>query len=140
MRCTMTGTPYKVFGYGGKQVRDAIHSHDLVRAFDAFFRSPRSAAVYNIGGGRFSNVSVLEAIGLCERISGRELGWEYVESNRIGDHIWWISSNALFESHYPDWSMAYDAERILAEIYESNRDRWTAAVGAVDEQASGSGR
>ena len=76
MRCTMTGEPYTVFGYGGKQVRDNIHSADLVAAFDAFHRAPRPAAVYNIGGGRASNCSMLEAIALCEAVAGRELDWE----------------------------------------------------------------
>ena len=93
MRCTMTGTPYKVYGYKGKQVRDAIHSHDLIRAFDEVFRAPRVAEVYNIGGGRFSNASVLEAIDVAQEIVGEELEWSYVDENRIGDHIWWIGDN-----------------------------------------------
>jgi CDP-paratose 2-epimerase len=125
MRCTMTGTPYTVFGYKGKQVRDAIHSSDLVQAFDAFFRHPRSAEVYNIGGGRFSNCSVLEAIALCQETVGRELTWSYVDEPRTGDHIWWIGSNARFQSHYPDWQIEYDVPRILTEIYAANRDRWS---------------
>ena len=91
-----------MFGYKGKQVRDAIHSHDLIRAFDAFFRAPRVAEVYNIGGGRFSNASVLEAIELAQEIAGRELDWTYEETNRIGDHIWWIGDNGRFEAHYPE--------------------------------------
>jgi CDP-paratose 2-epimerase len=124
MRCVMTGQPYTVFGYKGKQVRDAIHSEDLIRAFDAFFRAPRSAEVYNIGGGRFSNASVLEAIALSEEIAGEELDWTYEETNRIGDHIWWIGDNERFQSHYPDWKLEYDVRRILEEIYETNRDRW----------------
>ena len=82
MKCAMTGTPYTVFGYKGKQVRDNIHSNDLVRAFDAFLENPRSAAVYNIGGGRYSNCSMLEAIDYCEQISGKKLNWEYSEQNR----------------------------------------------------------
>jgi CDP-paratose 2-epimerase len=125
MRCTMTGTPYTVYGYKGKQVRDAIHSLDLVRAFHEFFKSPRVAEVYNIGGGRFSNCSVLEAIDLSQEIAGRELEWSYEDRNRIGDHIWWIGSNARFQSHYPDWRMEYDVPRILKEIHEANRERWT---------------
>lgn len=124
MRCTMTGTPYEVFGYKGKQVRDAIHSSDLIRAFDAFFKAPRVAEVYNIGGGRFSNASVLEAIEQSQEIAGRELQWSYNDTNRIGDHIWWIGDNGRFESHYPDWTMEYDVERILKEIHEANLDRW----------------
>ena len=124
MRCTVKGDRYTVFGYKGKQVRDALHSSDLIRAFGAFFRAPRSAAVYNIGGGRTSNCSVLEAIELCETIAARELDWTYVDQNRIGDHIWWIGSNARFESHYPEWRLEYDVERILKEIHETNFERW----------------
>ena len=124
MRCTMTGTPYTVFGYKGKQVRDNIHSADLIRAFDAFFRRPRIAEVYNIGGGRYSNCSVIEAIRLCEQITGRSLQWQYSDTNRRGDHIWWISDISLFKSHYPEWSLQYDIPKILQEIFETNRDRW----------------
>jgi CDP-paratose 2-epimerase len=125
VRCAMTGTPYTVFGYKGKQVRDAIHSSDLVAAFDAFFRAPRSAEVYNIGGGRFSNASVLEAIGMAERLTGRPMTWSYDDTNRVGDHIWWIGDNGRFASHYPDWTMQYDVGRIMQEIYEENVTRWT---------------
>ena len=126
MRCTMSGTPYRVFGYKGKQVRDAIHSSDLVRAFDAFFRDPRPGEVYNIGGGRFSNASVLEAITLSEEIGGRALEWAYVDEPRRGDHMWWIGSNARFEGQFPNWKLEYDVPRILEEIYEHRRDEWTA--------------
>jgi CDP-paratose 2-epimerase len=126
MRCTVKGDRYSVFGYKGKQVRDAIHSSDLVRAFGAFFGTPRSGAVYNIGGGRTSNCSVLEGIDLCQTIAARELDWSYVDENRVGDHIWWIGSNARFESDYPEWRMEYDVERILKEIYEANFERWSA--------------
>ena len=125
MRCVMTRTPYTVYGYKGKQVRDAIHSHDLIRAFDEFYRAPRIAEVYNIGGGRFSNTSVIEAIATAEEISGDGLNWVYADSNRIGDHIWWIGDNGLFESHYPGWKLEYDVPRILQEIWATNRDRWT---------------
>ena len=124
MRCAMTGTTYTVYGYKGKQVRDAIHSHDLIRAFDEFFRAPRSAEVYNIGGGRFSNASVVEAIELAQEISGEELEWTYDETNRVGDHVWWIGDNGRFEAHYPGWKLEYDVRRILDEIREANRDRW----------------
>lgn len=124
MRCTMSGTPYRVFGYKGKQVRDAIHSADLVAAFDAVYEAPRSAAVYNIGGGRFSNCSVIEAIEQCQEVAGKELDWSYVEENRVGDHIWWIGSNGQFESDYPNWSLRYDIPAILQEIHDSNLDRW----------------
>ena len=127
MRCTMTGEPYTVFGYGGKQVRDNIHSADLVSAFDAFRTAPRTAAVYNIGGGRESNCSMLEAIDLCERIAGRELQWELSGQNRIGDHRWWISDLEPFQADYPDWRLTYDVEAVLREIHDQNADRWLAA-------------
>ena len=126
MRCTMTGTPYSVFGYKGKQVRDNIHSADLIRAFYEFFKAPRCAEVYNVGGGRFSNCSMLEAIALSEHIAGRELAWRYDETNRVGDHVWWISDNERFASHYPDWKLVHDVPRILQEIHDANRDRWRA--------------
>jgi CDP-paratose 2-epimerase len=124
MKCTMTGTPYTVFGYKGKQVRDNIHSADLIRAFYEFFKAPRVAEVYNIGGGRFSNCSMLEAIQISEKITGRELQWTYSETNRIGDHIWWIGDNGRFGSHYPEWKLKYDVPAILGEIYDANTDRW----------------
>ncbi len=131
MRCAMTGTPYTVFGHKGKQVRDAIHSLDLIRAFDAFFRNPRVAEVYNIGGGRFSNASVLEAIRLSEEIAGEKIEWNYRDESRVGDHIWWIGDNGRFQSHYPDWNLEYDVGRILEEIHERNADRWTRPAAAA---------
>ncbi len=129
MKCTVTGTPYTVFGYAGKQVRDNIHSADLIAAFAAFHSSPRAAAVYNIGGGRFSNCSMLEAIEMCERIAGTELSWEMGEEPRIGDHRWWISDLAPFEADYPDWNLRFGVEDILREIHEHNLERWS--VGAA---------
>jgi CDP-paratose 2-epimerase len=119
MRCIVSGKPYRVFGYKGKQVRDNIHCNDLVDAFWHFFQSPRSAEVYNIGGSRHSNCSMLEAIDLCQQISGKKLDWSYVEDNRQGDHIWWISDVARFKSHYPAWSLRYDVPTILREIHEA---------------------
>jgi CDP-paratose 2-epimerase len=124
MRCAMERRPYKIYGYQGKQVRDAIHSRDVIAAFEAFFHAPRSAEVYNLGGGRHSNASVLEAIWLAEKISGNEIAHSYVDGNRVGDHIWWIGSNARFVAHYPDWEVTYDVPAILQEIYEANVGRW----------------
>ncbi|MGD1904097.1 MAG: NAD-dependent epimerase/dehydratase family protein [Geitlerinemataceae cyanobacterium] len=126
MKCTVTGKPYKVFGYKGKQVRDNIHSYDLVNAFYHFYQDPRIAEVYNIGGGRESNCSMLEAISICENISGKKLDWEYKEDNRSGDHIWWIGSLARFQEHYPTWKLNYGIQDILGEIYSQNLDRWAA--------------
>ena len=127
MRCTVTGTPYTVYGYGGKQVRDNIHSADLVTAFEAFRADPKPGAVYNIGGGRRSNCSMLEAIEACERIAGRELDWSLDEANRIGDHRWWISDVSDFEADYPAWQPRYGIEDILTELHAVNAERWLAA-------------
>ena len=119
MKCTVKGMPYRVFGYKGKQVRDNIHSHDLVAAFWEFFQKPRSGEVYNIGGSRHSNCSMLEAIDLCEEISGRKLQWKYEEDNRIGDHIWYVSDVRRFQSHYPNWKYRYGLREMLNEIHAS---------------------
>ena len=124
MRCTITGDRYTVFGYGGKQVRDNIHSADLVSAFLAFHAAPRAAAVYNIGGGRDSNCSMIEAIEACEAIAGRSLDYTIVDDNRIGDHRWWISDLAPFRADYPDWELRYDVDGILHEIHDHNVERW----------------
>jgi CDP-paratose 2-epimerase len=127
MRCTMTGEHYTVFGYGGKQVRDNIHSADLVAAFSAFHNSPRPAAVYNIGGGRESNCSMLEAVDLCQQITGRELNWSLSDENRIGDHRWWISDLKPFKDAYPGWRISYDVKDVLREIHAQNQEMWLAA-------------
>jgi CDP-paratose 2-epimerase len=124
MRCAMTGEPYTVFGYGGKQVRDNLHSADLVAAFAAFHEAPRPAAVYNIGGGRASNCSMLEAIALCEEITGRPLDWRLSDDARRGDHRWWISDVEPFRADYPAWDVTYDVPAILREIYVANADAW----------------
>ncbi|MBA2276899.1 MAG: NAD-dependent epimerase/dehydratase family protein [Chloroflexia bacterium] len=126
MKCVCTGAPYTVYGYKGKQVRDNIHSRDLVGAFHAFFEAPRVGEVYNIGGGRHSNCSMLEAIALCEGIAGRELDWTYSETNRIGDHIWYISDTRKFGGHYPRWRQEYDLPQLLEDIYARNAERWAA--------------
>ena len=120
----MTGQPYQVFGYQGKQVRDNIHSYDLVNAFYHFYQAPRVAEVYNIGGSRFSNCSMLEAIKECEAIADKKLDWSYVETNRIGDHIWWVSDVDKFKNHYPNWKLTYTVVDILKEIYTANISRW----------------
>jgi CDP-paratose 2-epimerase len=119
MICTVSGRPYRVFGYKGKQVRDNIHSYDLVEAFAAFIDKPRVAEVYNIGGSRHSNCSMVEAIALCEEITGRKLSWHYEETNRIGDHIWWISDVRKFQEHYPSWKFRYGLREILDEIHRA---------------------
>jgi CDP-paratose 2-epimerase len=131
MKCVLTGTQYSVFGYKGKQVRDNIHSADLVRAFHEFYNAPRCGEVYNIGGGRDSNCSVLEAIDLAQKITGRELNWVYRDDNRIGDHIWWISDVSRFQAHYPNWSLKYNVPQILTEIAEAGRERWMQKERAI---------
>lgn len=119
MQCAITGAPYTVFGYKGKQVRDNIHSQDLVAAFYEFYKKPRSGEVYNIGGSRFSNCSMLEAIELCESIVGKRLNWTYTEKARAGDHIWYISDVSKFQAHYSEWKYHHSLESILKEIYDA---------------------
>jgi CDP-paratose 2-epimerase len=131
MKCVCTGVPYTVYGYKGKQVRDNIHSSDLVAAFAAFFRNPREGEVYNMGGSRFSNCSMAEAITMCQQIAGKELQWTYTETNRIGDHIWYISDIRKFQGHYPDWKQQYDLRGLLVDIYEKNVDRWVREQAGV---------
>jgi len=128
MRATVVGERYTVFGYAGKQVRDNIHSADLVAAFEQFHGSARAGgAVYNIGGGRESNCSMLEAIELCQRIAGRELDWTLSERHRVGDHRWWISDVRPFQRDFPGWTLTRDLEAILREVHEQNAERWLAA-------------
>lgn len=129
MRCTVTGRPYTVFGYDGLQVRCNIHADDLVAACLAYHERPRPGAVYNIGGGRTSSCSMLEAIAACERIADRELDWTYSPIARIGDHKWWISDIAEFQSDYPSWGPSRDLEQTLREIHEENIEHWTTICG-----------
>jgi CDP-paratose 2-epimerase len=128
LRCTVTGEPYTVYGYGGKQVRDNIHSADLVRALDAFRHRPSAAAVYNLGGGVESNCSMLEAIALCESVAGRRLDWTLSDEARLGDHRWWVSDLEPFRRDHPEWGLTYDVASILREMHEQNADRWRAAA------------
>ena len=122
-KCVVNGNPYTVFGYKGKQVRDNIHSHDLVNMFWQFYLKPRIGEVYNAGGSRHSNCSMLEAINICEELSGREMIWTYEENNRVGDHIWWISDVRKFKSHFPEWEYRYGIREILEEIVEAQMVR-----------------
>lgn len=126
MKCTVTGRPYTIYGYKGKQVRDNIHSSDLVQAIWEFANAPRSARVYNIGGGRFANCSMLEAIQMCEQVAGRRLDVTYSDENRRGDHIWWISDISSFQADYPNYRLQYDIAATLEDIHESGRQRWVA--------------
>jgi len=128
VKCTVTKNPYTVFGYAGKQVRDNIHSYDLIQAFDVFFENPRVAEVYNMGGSRFSHCSMLEAIKISEEISGNQLQFSYSETNRAGDHIWYVSDVSRFQSHYPNWKLTKNIHDICREIFEANVERWAAVA------------
>lgn len=123
MKCAISGEHYTVLGYKGKQVRDNIHSYDLVNMFWNFYQNPRCGEVYNAGGGRHSNCSMQEAIVLCENIVGKKVNYSYSEENRIGDHIWWISDVNKFKGHYPAWNYHYNVEDILHQIFVSMKDR-----------------
>jgi len=119
MKCAITGDDYTIFGYKGKQVRDNIHSYDLVNMFWHFYLNPKCGEVYNVGGGRYSNCSMKEAITMCERLSGNKMNINYSPINREGDHIWWISDVSKFRAHYSNWNWQFDLENILQQIHES---------------------
>lgn len=124
MKCAIQKTEYTVFGYQGKQVRDNIHSWDLVNMFWHFYESPRQGEVYNAGGGRHSNCSMQEAIALCESITGNKMNYSYSEQNRIGDHIWYISDLSKFKKHYPAWDWKYNLQDILEQMYKQMKSRY----------------
>jgi CDP-paratose 2-epimerase len=119
VKCAVTGSPYTIFGYKGKQVRDNIHSLDLVNMFWNFYQNPRPGEVYNAGGSRFSNCSMIEAINLCEQMTGKKMNVTYKEENRIGDHIWYISDVKKFKSHYPEWNYQYTLKDIIEQIFKA---------------------
>ncbi len=121
MKCSITGDQYTIFGYKGKQVRDNIHSYDLVNMLWHFYQQPRSGEVYNVGGSRFANCSMLEAITICEEITGNKMNYTYSDTNRIGDHIWYISDVSKFKQHYPGWDFTVDLKATLAQIFEGLR-------------------
>lgn len=116
IKCIASGKQYTIFGYKGKQVRDNIHSHDLVNAFYHFYQKPRSGEVYNMGGSRQSNISMLEAIEKIEKLLGKKANYKLSKENRIGDHIWYISDVSKFKKHYPKWDFEYDCDAILKEM------------------------
>ena len=126
VKCTVIGRPYTIFGYKAKQVRDNIHASDLISAFDHFYRAPRVAEVYNIGGGRAINGSMLESIAMAEELSGKKLDWTYSDENRIGDHMWYVSDIRRFQDHYPDWKMKHNMASIMGEIHDKMAERWLA--------------
>ena len=109
---------YSLIGYKGKQVRDNIHSHDLINCFWEFYKNPRCGEVYNIGGGRYSNCSIIEALEMVENISQIKIKREFLKKNRVGDHIWYISNINKFKKHYPNWKQKYDSKKIISELIE----------------------
>jgi len=116
VKCIAIGQKYTILGYKGKQVRDNIHSYDLINAFFHFYRNPRKGEVYNIGGSRYSNISMKEAIQKIEKIVGKKAKVEYLDQPRRGDHIWYISDVSKFKCHYPDWDFKYDIDGIIEGI------------------------
>lgn len=115
-RCIKTGQTYNIFGYKGKQVRDNIHSFDLVNAFYQVYQKPRCGEAYNMGGSRFSNISILEAVVKFEKILKKKAKIKYITQARSGDHIWYISDVSKFRSHYPSWEYTYDGDQIIEDI------------------------
>ena len=107
---------YNIFGYKGKQVRDNLHSFDLVNAFWSFYKSPRSGEIYNIGGSRKSNCSILEAIEIIENLTNIKANYRILKNNRVGDHKWWISNIQKFKKHYPDWNIKHNVTKIIKDI------------------------
>jgi CDP-paratose 2-epimerase len=123
VKVALSGGVYSVFGYKAKQVRDNIHSHDVVRAIEEFAANPRCGEVYNLGGGRANSISMLEAIAKVERMSGKKLNWKYVEENRKGDHICYISDLARFKSHFPKWDITIGLDEIFRQIIADHARR-----------------
>ena len=121
VKVSLSGGTYSVYGYKGKQVRDNIHSHDVVRAIEEFAANPRPGEVYNLGGGRENSISMLEAIARIELLAGRKLNWHYVEQARLGDHICYISDMAKFKAHYPNWKITRSLDAILEEMAAAQR-------------------
>lgn len=123
MKCAVIKKPYTIHGFKGKQVRDNIHSFDLVNMFWHFYQDPKQGEVYNAGGSRHSNCSVLEAIALCEKITGNKIEYSYSEKNRRGDHIWYITDVSKFKSHYPEWNYKYGLSDILTQLFQSIKEK-----------------
>ena len=116
VKISLTKKRYSLIGYKGKQVRDNLHSYDLVNSFWEFFKKPTKGEVYNMGGGRYSNCSIIEALDLVENISNIEIKREMIKKPRVGDHIWYISNLSKFKKHYPNWKQKYNTKRIIEEL------------------------
>ena len=130
IKCNVVGKQYNIFGYKGKQVRDNIHSYDVVKFIEAFINNPRKGEVYNIGGGRDNSISILEAFDLIASISGKKMIYEYVDQNRAGDHICYISDLSKMKSHYPSWDITKDLKTTFQEIFQSWQGKQEAAVAS----------
>jgi CDP-paratose 2-epimerase len=123
VKVAIFGGTYSVFGYKAKQVRDNIHSYDVVRAIEEFASNPRPGEVYNLGGGRENSISMLEAIAKVEQMTGKKMNWKYVDQNRIGDHICYISDLTKFKSHYPNWNITIGLDEIFRQIIADHSQR-----------------
>jgi len=123
VKCNLEGRAYSVYGYKGKQVRDNIHAHDVARFIEAFIAAPRGGEVYNLGGGRGNSCSILEAFDRVEQLSGRKMEWSYVDANREGDHICYISDLAKIQAHYPHWQLQKSLDDIFTEIVRGWSER-----------------
>ena len=123
IKCAINNVPYTVFGYKGKQVRDNIHSYDLVSAFYEFYLNPKIGEVYNIGGSRHSNISVLESIDLITSLINKPLNYKISETPRIGDHIWYVSDVSKFKNDYPNWDYTYNINDIISEMVNSELEK-----------------
>lgn len=122
VKVAVAGEPYTVFGYKGKQVRDNIHSYDVLQAFEAFARNPRPGEVYNLGGGRQNSVSMLEAIDLIGSVTGRRFAFTYDERHRLGDHICYISNLGKLRAHFPEWKITISLQDMLEQMVRAERD------------------
>jgi CDP-paratose 2-epimerase len=138
VKTALAGETFTVFGYKAKQVRDQIHSADVVRAFAAFIAAPRVAEVYNLGGGRESNASILELFAMIEEATGKRVSWRYDETNREGDHICYITDMAKFRSHYPGWNLTRRLEDIVQEMIR--RDVIETASPSASPEIGGAAR
>ena len=130
IKCNVVGKQYNIFGYKGKQVRDNIHSYDVVKFIETFINNPRKGEVYNIGGGRENSISILEAFDLIASISGKKMIYEYVDQNRAGDHICYISDLSKMKSHYPTWGITKDLKTTFQEIFQSWQGKQEGAVAS----------
>ena len=118
VKSSLVDKKYNLIGYKGKQVRDNLHSKDLVKCFWEFFKKPRKGEIYNIGGGRYSNCSIIEALNMVEKIEGIKIKRKILTKPRVGDHIWYISDTTKFKNHYPKWKQEYNTERIIEELID----------------------